>query len=129
MNLNSIAPNARYDLVNGKPSTIQADNDGSFLYRINVQPEMGIPDGKTEEEQIGWSCYEVRVWNKPTKANLKKAVIRSIMDETAEFSIMNDYNKHVLAIKEDSTAVDRYKDYLLFTETLDELLIRDLANN
>ena len=129
MNLNSIAPNARYDLVNGKPSTIQADNDGSFLYRINVQPEMGIPDGKTEEEQIGWSCYEVRVWNKPTKAKLKKAVIRSIMDERGEFSIMNDYNKHVLSIKEDSSAVDRYKEYLLFTEALDELLIRDLATN
>lgn len=52
MKLNSLAPNARYDLEHGKPSVFEQDNDGSNLYRYNIEPEMGIPDGQTEETQV-----------------------------------------------------------------------------
>lgn len=125
MKLNLLEPNARYDLVHGKPSTFQKDNDGSFLYRYNIDPEMGIVDGETEESQIGWKCREIRVWEAPTKAVLKKSIIRSIMDDSAEFDVVNSYNKHVLGVKEDSTAVDEYKEYLQFTEDLDTMLLSD----
>lgn len=129
MKLNLLEQNARYDLVHGKPSTFQKDNDGSFLYRYNIEPEMGIVDGETEESQIGWKCREIRVWEAPTKAVLKKSIIRSIIDESAEFGILNDYNKHVLGVKEDSTAVDKYKEYLQFTEDLDSLLSTDFSTS
>jgi hypothetical protein len=128
MKLDSIAPNAKYDLVHGKPSAIEKDNDGSFLYRYNIQPEIDIPDGKKKEEQIDWQCCEIRVWEKPTKGVLKKAIIRSVLDESAEFAIVNAYNKHVLEIKVDSTAVDAYKEYLRFTDDLDTMLVADLSN-
>lgn len=127
MKLNSLAPNARYDLEHGKPSVFEQDNDGSNLYRYNIEPEMGIPDGQTEEIQVGWQCREIRIWEKPTKAVLKKSVIRSIVDESAEFDIVNSYNKHVLGIKLDTTAVDNYKEYLQFTEDLDTMLISDFS--
>jgi hypothetical protein len=127
MKLNSLAPNARYDLEHGKPSVFEQDNDGSNLYRYNIEPEMGIPDGQTEEIQVGWQCREIRIWNKPTKANLKKSIIRSIVDESAEFDIVNSYNKHVLGIKLDTTAVDNYKEYLQFTEDLDAMLVSDFS--
>lgn len=127
MKLNSLAPNARYDLEHGKPSVFEQDNDGSNLYRYNIEPEMGIPDGQTEEIQVGWQCREIRIWEKPTKAVLKKSVIRSIVDESAEFNIVNSYNKHVLGIKLDATAVDNYKEYLQFTEDLDTMLISDFS--
>jgi hypothetical protein len=128
MKLNSFAPNARYDLEHGKPSVFEQDNDGSYLYRYNIEPEMGIPEGQNEEIQIGWQCREVRVWQEPTKAVLKKAIIRSIIDETKEFDLVNAYNKHVLEIKVDSTAVDAYKEYLQFTEDLDAMLVSDFSN-
>ncbi|MDD4728573.1 MAG: hypothetical protein PHN55_07475 [Dysgonamonadaceae bacterium] len=128
MKLDSLVPDAKYDLANGKPSTIFKDNDGSYLYRYNVEPEMGIPDGKMEETQIGWQCREIRVWQQPTKEVVKKSIIRSIIDETKEFDLVNAYNKHVLKIKVDSTAVDAYKDYLRFTEDLDAMLVSDFSN-
>jgi len=126
MKLNLLEPNAWYDLAHGRPSTFEHDNDGSALYRYNIEPEMGIPDGKLEEEQVGWQCREIRIWEKPTKAVLKKAIIRSVVDETKEFALLNDYNKHILEIKIDSTAVDAYKEFLQFTEDVDAMLISDL---
>ena len=128
MKLNSIEPNAHYDMVHGKPAVLEHDNDGSSIYRFNIEPEMGIPDGEESEAQIGWKCREIRIWGNPVKANLKKAIIRSIIDETAEFDLVNSYNKHVLGIAPNDTAVADYKEYLQFTEDLDAMLVTDLSN-
>lgn len=129
MKLSSIEPNAHYDMVHGKPAVIEHDNDGSTVYRINIEAETGIPDGETEDVQTGWKCYEVRTFDKPTRANLKRAVIRSVIDETEEFSLVNSYNKHVLGIAPDESAVAEYKEYLQFTEDLDAQIIKDLSDN
>lgn len=128
MKLNSIEANAHYDLAHGTPAVLEKDNDGSFLYRFNIEPEMGIPDGQDKEVQVGWKCYEIRTFNKPTKANIKKAIIRSVLDETAEFDLVNSYNKHVLGVAVDEKAVADYKEYLQFTEDLDVLLVNTLSN-
>lgn len=129
MKLNSIEPNAHYDIAHGMPAVLEKDNDGSVIYRVNIAEEKAIPDGEAEERQIGWSCYEVRTFDKPTKANLKRVFIRSVIDETAEFSLVNSYNKHILGIAPDDKAVAEYKEYLQFTEDLDAQIIRDLSNN
>lgn len=116
-------------MTHGQPKTLEKDNDGSFIYRVNIKPEMGVADpdkADAEEVQIGWSCYEIRVWCKPTKANLKKALIRSVVDETAEFDLVNSYNKHVLGVKVDESAVENYKAFLAFTEELDAVLVETL---
>lgn len=128
MKLNSIEPNAHYDIAHGMPAVLEKDNDGSVIYRVNIAEEKAIPDGEAEERQIGWSCYEVRTFDKPTKANLKRVFIRSVIDETAEFSLVNSYNKHILGIAPDDKAVAEYKEYLQFTEDLDAQIIRDLSN-
>lgn len=128
MTLNSIEPNAHYDLVHGKPSVFEKDNDGSFLFRFNIEPEMGALDGETEVVQIGWKCREIRIWDKPTKQVLKKEIIRSALDETEEFSLINSYNKHVLGIKEDSDALGRYVAHLSFTEDVEALLVNNFQN-
>lgn len=124
MKLNLIEANAHYDMVHGKPAVLERDNDGSNIYRFNIEPEMG--EGEESEVQIGWKCCEIRTWNKPTKANLKKAIIRSIIDETAEFDLVNSYNKHILGIVPNDAAVAEYKEYLQFTEDLDKMLLTDL---
>ena len=126
MKLNSLTPNAQYDLQHGKPAVIEADNDGSWLYRHNIKEQFSVPEGKTVEELSGWECREIRIWETPNKTALKKAIIRSILDGPAEFALVNSYNKHILGIKTDETAVEEYKEFLLFTEELDALLISDL---
>ena len=128
MKLDSLEPNAHYDMEHGMPAVLEKDNDGSVIYRVNINEEKAIPDGEAEERQIGWSCYEVRTFDKPTKANLKRVFIRSVIDETAEFSLVNSYNKHILGIAPDDKAVAEYKEYLHFTEDLDAQIIRDLSN-
>lgn len=129
MKLDSLEPNAHYDMAHGYPAVLEKDNDGSVIYRVNITEETAIPDGEAEERQIGWSCYEVRTFDKPTKANLKRVFIRSVIDETAEFALVNSYNKHILGIAPDDKAVAEYKEYLQFTEDLDAQIIRDLSNN
>lgn len=128
MKLNSLVPNAHYDMEHGTPKTIEKDNDGSFLYRYNITPEMEVPEGEEEERQIGFSCREIRVWEHPTKAVLKKAIIRSVIDDTAEFDLVNSYNKDAMGIKKDAEAVAEYKEYLQFTEDVDAMLVSDLSN-
>ena len=128
MKLNSIQANAHYDMAHGKPAVLEKDNDGSFLYRFNIEPTMGVPEGRKKEVQIGWGCYEIRTFDKPTKANIKRAIIRSVLDETAEFDLVNSYNKHILGVAVDDNAVVAYKEYLQFTEDLDVLLINTLSN-
>ncbi|MCI7070052.1 MAG: hypothetical protein MR982_03590 [Bacteroides pyogenes] len=128
MKLNSIEANAHYDMAHGMPAILEEDNDGSSIYRFNIEPEMGIPDGQEQEVQVGWKCCEIRTFNKPNKANLKKVIIRSVLDETAEFDLVNSYNKHVLGVAPDDKAVAEYKEYLQFTEDLDVLLVNTLSN-
>ena len=129
MKLDLLEPNAHYDMEHGMPAVLEKDNDGSVIYRVNIAEEKAIPEGENEARPIGWSCYEVRTFDKPTKANLKRAFIRSVIDETAEFSLVNSYNKHILGIAPDDKAVAEYKEYLQFTEDLDAQITRDLSNN
>lgn len=127
MKLDSIAPNAHYDMEHGKPAALEHDNDGSTIIRYNIEPEMGTPDGESEERQIGWQCHEVRIWDKPTKASLKKAIIRDVVDESQEFAIVNAYNSHVLGIEINPDAVDEYKEFLQFRKDVDTLVVEILT--
>lgn len=122
MKLDSLLPNAFYDMVSGMPICLYKDNDGSFLYRYNIQPQMEIDEVDGKEKQVGWKCREIRIWEHPTKDVLKKAILRSVVDETMELGIINAYNKHILGIKKNQQAVEDYKQFLLFTEEVDALL-------
>jgi hypothetical protein len=82
---------------------------------------------RKKEVQIGWECREIRIWEQPTKGVLKKTIIRSVLDESAEFNLVNSYNKHILGVKEDATALDEYKEYLRFTEDVDKMLLTDFS--
>lgn len=124
-------------MTHGQPKPIEKDNDGSTIVRLNIAPETGVSGGDgiapqsdeaTEPVQTGWSCFEVRTFSTPTKANLKKAIIRAVVDETAEFDLVNSYNKHVFGIKVDEDAVQRYKDFLNFTEELDAALLEAIKD-
>lgn len=114
-------------MEHGKPAALEHDNDGSTIIRYNIEPEMGTPDGESEERQIGWQCHEVRIWDKPTKASLKKAIIRDVIDESQEFAIVNAYNSHVIGIEINPDAVDEYKEFLQFRKDVDTLVVEILT--
>ena len=128
MTLDSLTPNAHYDVAHGEPAVIEHDNDGSFLYRLNIVPEYETDEETGEKKQIGWSCYETRCWNNADKGTIERAVIRSVVDDCSEFNLVNSYNKHVLGIKEDEQAVADYKEYLQFTIDLGNQIDKDLSN-
>ena len=115
--------NAHYDMAHGMPKTFEKDNDGSTMYRINVEPEF---DPENPETQIGWSCYEIRVFGEVTKSNLEHVFIRSVINETAEFALVNAYNASVLKVKVDSAAVAEYKEFLQFKFDLEARIAADL---
>ena len=110
-------------MAHGMPKTFEKDNDGSTMYRINVEPEF---DPENPETQIGWSCYEIRVFGEVTKSNLEHVFIRSVINETAEFALVNAYNASVLKVKVDSAAVAEYKEYLQFKFDLEARIAADL---
>lgn len=112
----------------GKPAVLEYDNDGSWLYRLNIEPEMGFQRVKKKKPKSGGSAMKCAATNKATKENVKRVVIRSVIDETAEFDLVNSYNKHVLGVAVNESAVEEYKEYLQFTEDLDAVLVEDLSN-
>ena len=121
MKLDSIVPNAHYDNEHGQPKVIEKDNDGSFLYRYNIKPEMKIPEGEEEEKQVGFSCCEIRVWEHPTKPVLKKAIIRSVIDETAEFDLVNSYNAAQEGMLDEAEAARAIADYRAYLRRVQEI--------
>ena len=109
-------------MEHGKPAAIQHDNDGSTIIRYNIEPEFAEKEGETEQEQIGWMCHEVRIWDKPEKVSVKKAVIRDVIDESAEFALVNAFNSHALGIEINPAAVEEYKEYLQFRADVDKMV-------
>lgn len=116
--------NAHYDMAHGEPTKFEKDIDGSTLYRINIAKEY---DAENSDVQIGWKCYEVRVRGEVTAANLEHTMLRSVIDESAEFALVNAYNAHVLKVKVDTDAVAAYKEHLQFKIDLEAQIARDLA--
>ncbi len=68
-----------------QPIKLEAIGNGSHLYRWDIE------EVQIEEETI-WQCYEVVVWNEPTRRKVTEAVIKSIWGINAEAKLLNDYN-------------------------------------
>lgn len=114
-----------------RPATIQPLGNGAYYYNYNVV-ERTETDPETGEEKTVYDFDTVKVWDKPTYEKLVKAVIREEIDETKEFSYVNDYNAAVLGIISDEAkkaeAVKSYKEYLQFVVDVKAMVKRDLEN-
>lgn len=127
MKLSSVKPNAFYDLKAGKPKQIEYDNDGSFLFRFNISKHIGIPEGEEVEKQIGWKCCEVRVWGKASVSSIKQKVVDLGYSNIERAKLEEDYNKHTLGVKINENAVKEYIEYLNFTEEVESVIVKYLA--
>ena len=122
MKLDSLAPNAFYDMVVGMPTTLQRDNDGSYLYRYNIKPRMVAGEEGGEDQQDGWQCRELRLFVEPTCDNIKHAIINSVYNADERLELVSRYNAYVSAISNDDTIAEEYKSFIQFMDDVDELL-------
>lgn len=114
---------------NVRPAIIQDLGNGSFHYNYNVT------ERKIEDEEVGektvYDYDTVQVWEKPTYENLTRAIIRSEIDETEEFSLINDYYAAQLGIETDeerkTKAANDYKAYLAHVADIKQMVRDDLA--
>jgi len=114
-----------------RPAIIEPLGNGAYYYNFNVV-ERKETDPETGEEKTVYDYDQVKVWDKPTYEKLVKTVIREEIDETKEFSYVNDYNAAVLGIISDEAkkaeAVKSYKEYLQFVVDVKAMVKRDLEN-
>jgi len=114
-----------------RPAIIEPLGNGAYYYNYNVV-ERKETDPETGEEKTVYDYDQVKVWDKPTYEKLVKTVIREEIDETKEFSYVNDYNAAVLGIISDEAkkaeAVKSYKEYLQFVVDVKAMVKRDLES-
>ena len=114
---------------NVRPAIIQDLGNGSYHYNYNVV-ERTVEDEETGEKTV-YDYDTVQVWEKPTYDNLTRAIIRSELDETEEFYLINDYYAAQLGIETDddrkAKAVADYKAYLQHVADIKQMVRADLA--
>ena len=82
-------------VYDAKPSVFEANNNGSYTYRWNIQ-QVEIPaesDGSHERSaSVKWECEEVIVWSTVTRNKITEAVVTKLWDGDFEKKLINDYN-------------------------------------
>ena len=105
-----------------RPAIILPLGNGSYHYNYNIVEEKG--------EKTVYNYDTVQVWQKPDYENLTRAVIRSEIDETEEFSLINDYYAAQLGIETDedrkAKAVADYKAHLSRVIAIKTMVKNDL---
>lgn len=127
MKIDSLKPNAFYDLVAGAPERLKRDGDGTHLFRYNIRPQMGTDEGGEGEIQIGWECRELRLFVEPTADNIKHAIINSVYSLDERLDLINRHNAFTSAISDDATIEDEYKEFIQLLDDIDALLDEDKA--
>lgn len=114
-----------------KPQIIQALGNGAYYYNYNIE-EKQETDPQTKKERKVYYYDSVKFWDAPSYKKLVKAVIRETLNETEEFSIINEYNAGVLGVITDTDAVveaaKAYKDYLQFVLDVKQQVRADLKS-
>lgn len=104
---------------NDRPPILQDLGNGSWHYNYNIteveiQPEP-MAEQEGEQAPAARKAYDydtVEVWGRPDYDKCVKAVLRSRLDETEEFSLINKYNAFVLGLSTDETDKTEYEAYL-----------------
>lgn len=113
-----------------RPAVIMPLGNGAYHYNYNIVKRQET-DTEMGETKTLYDYDTVKVWNEPTYEKLVKAVIREKLDETEEFSIINEYNAGVLGVITDAAAKaaakQAYKDYLTFVANTKEMVKKDIA--
>lgn len=108
-----------------RPSSIEKDGDGSYLYRWDVREETREM-GDDMAPVISYSYNEVRVWPTLTANKILEACINALWDKDVEQKKLNDYNAAQLGIL-DLSYVKSYKTFLNERKALKDRVDSDFA--
>jgi hypothetical protein len=72
-----------------QPPKLEAVGNGSHLYRWGIT-ERTIENPMGEPHQV-WECFEVLVWNEPTREKVIIAAIEAVWPAALESKLQNDY--------------------------------------
>jgi hypothetical protein len=75
---------AQYDHL---PLRLEAVGNGSHLYRWGI-----VETTNPENQMTIWECFEVLVWNEPTREKVITTVIDELWPAQTESKLTNDYN-------------------------------------
>lgn len=104
------------DFVQEMPSVIQELGNGKYLYNFNI----------TQNEDGSYDYITVKISGKPNYKDCVKAVIRYYIDESKEFSLINEYNYAVLFGEPENTT--EYREYLNLVKFIKDMVRKDFAS-
>ena len=107
-----------------KPPTLHNLGNGYWYYNFN------IIDGKIADEsgkmQPSFFYDQVKITGTPTYEKCVRAVIRSLYDESKEFSLINKYNAFSLGISTNEADKAEYEAYLRAVIAIKNMVKKDL---
>jgi hypothetical protein len=74
-----------------QPAKLEPVGNGSHLYRWAIEQVQRPAQEGTEATTI-WQCFQVLIWNAPTREKVTEAVIAALWPHTIEAKLVNDYN-------------------------------------
>lgn len=105
-----------------KPCTLLNAGSGRWLYNYNIT-------GIITDEKTSYECEQIEITGEPTYDKIVAAIIREKYTESAELSIVNKYNAHVLGVVINPDAVEIYKSLLAFVAEIKNIVKNDLDEN
>lgn len=102
-----------------KPCTLLDAGSGKWLYNYSIKEIV-------KEEKTSYECEQIEFPGEPTYEKIVAAIIREKYTESAELSIVNKYNAHVLGVVINPDAVETYKSLLAFVAEIKSIVKNDL---
>lgn len=112
------------------PKIIQKLGNGTYYYHFDIQSEetevYDIDQNSKIETQ--YNFIQVLLRGQPNYNDCVKAIVRSYLTIDEEFDLINSYNSYTQNLIDDSSAVDKYKDYLNLLTQIKTKVKEDFSN-
>ena len=102
-----------------RPTIIQDLRNGAYYYNFNITPRTETDEEGNERQTYDYN--QVKIWGRPTREGLVKAVIRDEVDESAEFDLVNSYNAAQEGILDGEHAEKAKADYIAYLRRVQDI--------
>ena len=116
--------------TNVSPKTIQKLGNGTYYYHFDIQSEEVEVHDMEQESRIEtqYNFIQVLLRGQPNYNDCAKAIVRSYLTIDEEFDLINSYNSYTQNLTDDSSVVDKYKDYLNLLTQIKTKVKADFSN-
>lgn len=106
-----------------KPKVFLSLGDGYYHYNYNIKEVETTDD---DNPRVIYEYDTVLLNGKPTYDKCVRAILRDLLDENEEFSLINKYNSFMLGLSEDEEYRTKYEDYIRKTTAIKEMVRADI---